>query len=1161
MHPASRSPVALLRVCALVVALLPAAAFLRAQPATGAIEGRVRNAVTGEALENVRVAIKGTAVVTLTDFSGRYQLGNVPAGAVTLRLFYTGMDEQEVAVSVAAGQVIERDVALTSRAVYGKDAETVKLDTFVVQSTRETNAAAIAVNEQRVARNMISVVSADEYGTILDNNPGELLKNLPGMDVEYFGGTIVAISVRGLGAQNTEITFDGMPTASANANGSNSGENPSRGFEVQHMNAADVARVEVRKVPLPEDSANSVGGTVNMIRRSAFEKSRREISYVASLLSDGDFLTTRKMDGPKDRLQERWRPNWRVTWTEPLSRDLGFSATFGQMDQVTNVRWSSGSWNTGSAANYTAHQALLAQGRPLTPVPSLFNPALTQVALSNAPYGRGQDYASARVDWRPVRALTLGWSVSYTDAWKEEIEETRFRINAAAVGSGAAVRENDPTKSLGRVGGGAVRQESQKWRDHFSPQFNTALSAEWKRDRLWLGARGSFAQTRHGFRDVENGFFEQTSAYGTTDAGMTPINHLGFGGGTANPIPLTVDFYNPGYYITAGGIQVRTTPNGQASTNVNDYTVPVNWQDPSLWRIGGATSRPGVAKTIVTAAKLFGQYDFGSRLPLTVKAGLDLVEDFRSREYSFKQWRYVGADGIAESPDDTAAPIVFSSAGPRPDPDYGHVTPPRFSMSKLYDLYVRNPSWFAFDEERTTANSLRTARAFEMTEETVAPYVQFTTRLLRNRLLLSGGVRREEIAAEGRGLLTNRSGAYLKYADGSTVRLNDRDAQGNLLVANRGNNNAVNYQLVFGPNTLPAVRNGAPIFTPEIQQAGNALRAAGKTTSTGTSLGLGTLAYTNAVYQRKGAVGEGEFNGTYPSLHATYSLAPNLDLQLAYAATTSRPDLTAVVIPADDITDDLVTVNGQQALGRITLTNPDLKPMDADTFDLRLAYYTKNGGSWAFGVYRKNFRNFNAQIDTDPLTREELAELQGRYPEKDLGPEYVGYTVRTRTNLGTSRMDGAEFEGRQTLNPFLPAWAHGFRIGGSIAYANRKGANQGSLGRNRAWRGAANLMYSARKFSAALKYQMNGDWIENDAATDGNAPGVIGRQVILRQDVLDFEASWRLSRRAELFLSAGNLTNALRIREVQMEGRPHVGRVTSSSSLGKQYAIGLKGTF
>jgi outer membrane receptor protein involved in Fe transport len=169
--------------------------------------------------------------------------------------------------------------------------------------------------------------------------------------------------------------------------------------------------------------------------------------------------------------------------------------------------------------------------------------------------------------------------------------------------------------------------------------------------------------------------------------------------------------------------------------------------------------------------------------------------------------------------------------------------------------------------------------------------------------------------------------------------------------------------------------------------------------------------------------------------------------------------------------------------------------------------------------------------------------------------------VRTNRNAGSSRLEGAELEGRQTLNDLLPAWAKGFRVGGSIAYANRKGANQGDLGKNRTWRGAANLSYSARKFSAAVKYQMNGDWIENDRLTDGNAPGVIGRQVILRQDVFDLEASYRVTRRVEIFASAGNVTNALRVREAQYPGRPSVGSMTSSSSLGKQYALGVKGTF
>jgi len=51
--------------------------------------------------------------------------------------------------------------------------------------------------------------------TIPDSNPGELMKWLPGVSVEYFANNIVGVSVRGLDAVNTEIRFDGMPQASA----------------------------------------------------------------------------------------------------------------------------------------------------------------------------------------------------------------------------------------------------------------------------------------------------------------------------------------------------------------------------------------------------------------------------------------------------------------------------------------------------------------------------------------------------------------------------------------------------------------------------------------------------------------------------------------------------------------------------------------------------------------------------------------------------------------------------------------------------------------------------------------------------------------------------------------------------------------------------------
>jgi hypothetical protein len=56
----------------------------------------VNNAATGANLNNARVAVKGTNLVAFTDESGTFQLNGVPSGSVSLRVFFTGLDEQEV---------------------------------------------------------------------------------------------------------------------------------------------------------------------------------------------------------------------------------------------------------------------------------------------------------------------------------------------------------------------------------------------------------------------------------------------------------------------------------------------------------------------------------------------------------------------------------------------------------------------------------------------------------------------------------------------------------------------------------------------------------------------------------------------------------------------------------------------------------------------------------------------------------------------------------------------------------------------------------------------------------------------------------------------------------------------------------------------------------
>jgi TonB-dependent receptor len=1150
----------------LVYLAMIAARAAFAQAATGSVEGRVQNELSGAMLESVQVSIKGTSLVTSTDTGGFFRLSGVPAGPIVLRVVYTGLDEQSIGLTVPAGGVVQQDVKLTSRVRYGADAQTVKLDAFVVQSKKETDAATIAINEQRFSRNIVSVVSADEYGTILDTNPGELLKNLPGMDVEYFGGTIVAVSVRGLGSENTEIAFDGMPTASANA------ENVSRGFEMQHASAADVARVEVRRVPLPEDSANSVGGSVNFIRKSAFEKSKREISYWAALQSDGDWLTLQPMDGPKDRLIDRWRPNWRLSWTEPINRDLGFALTVGQTDAVTNVRWSTPSWSIGSAANYATALAAINAGQPIPKIPSLFNPAYQTAGFSNAPYWRGSKFADVRVDWRPIHDLTTSWSANFNDNWKQEIEETRFRINAAATGSGDVTRYNDQTMSLGRVGGGTARHENIKWRDHGAPAFNTTFTSRWKKGNWEISGKGTWAWSKHTYSDTAHGFFESASVSGNGVDGLTTPGQLGVGAGTANPIPLTVDFYGLTYMGAPARVDVRTTANGLPSTNIADYTVPVDWQNAANWRLGAASSRPGRSKEIVTAYKVYTRYTFDFRNPIAAQFGYDFTERFRDRDYIFNAWTFVGADGIPNSADDRGDQIAFVNAGPRPDPLYHYITPQRVSMSRYYKLYQDHPNWFVYDPERSARLGLTNNSAYQMTERTYAPYVELDGRFFGNRLRVTGGVRRELVNGSGQGLLTDRNNAYMKYADGSVVHLNDATAPGPdgvfgnsddvRLVRNLGTSSAVNYQLLNPASVLPVYRGGAPVFTPAIQAGGNALNAAARSTDTNTNVGRASLAYTNAVYRRLGSSGQGTSQKYFPSVHLTFNITENLTFQAAYAFTMAKPNLQDAIIPADDLSDDPITSgNGAGAVGRLTVTNPNLKPWTADEYDFRLAYFTQSGGTIALGWARHNISNFQAQVDTAPLTAEDLPFWQALFPDKEIGPSLIGYSIRTSFNEGNSRLETTDIEGRQSLDRLLPRWAKGFYVGGSLSYTNRAGAHSGDLGRNRRWRGTANVAYNARKWSARVNYTMNGELIENDGLTNSAAPGIIGQQVLLRQDIIDVQASYRLTHWAELFASAGNVTDELRIREQQMPGRPKWGSMTSSSTLGKFWALGVQGKF
>ncbi|WP_414662433.1 TonB-dependent receptor domain-containing protein [Horticoccus sp. 23ND18S-11] len=1058
---------------AVVFSSLPLGAQTAGAPST--IEGRVQHRVTGDSLNNARVAIKGTNLVTQTDESGTYRLTNVPPGAATLRVFFTGLDEAEALVTAVSGQTIQQDFKLTSRARFG-DSGTVMLDAFKVQSTRETDAAAIAVNEQRMALGQKSVVSADQFGTIPDSNPGELMKWLPGVSVEYFANNITGVSVRGLDAASTEIAFDGMPIASASSTGRD------RNFEMLGSSAADIARVEVRKLRTPEDSANALGGSINLVRRSAFEADKRRLTYNVLFTTDASDFSFGDRPGIRDSRINGWRPNFKLTWTDPLSKTFGYAVTLSHNDVLARVHWSSPTWNYGTAAQAASAAARVAANQPLTTV-SVYNPQLGTDLLHDNPKQDITDSASIKFDWRPFRELKMSYSLSGSRYQERAGDEVRFtwatgnqantNLNSVLGAPGTnGLTADGSYATYGGLGAGTIRYDLREgWRNGIKPVITNAIEGEWRKGNWTVAGRGSYSTSKHTFSDVDDGFFQSTTMNGST------LPNTGIGTGSANPRAVTVNLLQRDYKMSH---DIRAYAHTAGATTPGPE---VNWQDLNNINVGGAVSRQARTRESIAATRLWAKHSFRTRNPFNVRLGFDYNDQFRNvQAYDARLWTFVGRDGVAGTADDNAAQIAAVNVTPSRDTYYGAPAVPRISLRRLYDLYKANPTWFQYRDAES--HRFSTTEPYQIDEQTTAGFLEFTGAFFRNRLSYIGGVRYEKAEASGRGVLDRGTRAVAGITD--------------------------------------------PVQA-AIQR-----------------------------YVRKGASGEGGNDGWFPSLQLNYNLTENLILRTGYAKTQAKNRFGRSVIPSSTLDLNPVTTGTYAGIaqGTVNRPNPNLQPWTADNFETHLEYYSRQGGVISAGAFRKNIENVQVQRNILLDTREKLDLL-------DLEPTFLNFQSTTWINDGVGRIDGAEFEVRQLLNPFVPEFARGFTFTGSFNYNNLSkfnyaGGNIGTDFQNFYQRQIkASVAFRRGKFSGNIGVIENGKvYRQRD-----DAAGFEGHRYYPAYTTVDFGAEYGVTRWAKLFVSGRNITDAQKLRRRDVQNAPEWSTFHIANNLGVTYTAGITGSF
>jgi len=210
---------------------------------------------------------------------------------------------------------------------------------------------------------------------------------------------------------------------------------------------------------------------------------------------------------------------------------------------------------------------------------------------------------------------------------------------------------------------------------------------------------------------------------------------------------VTVSFADIGY-LRPGTVRVAT-PAGVAVDpfDIDSYTLNTANSNPF-----GATD---------TQRNLFANLrrDLPTRVPLTIKAGIDLRQAIKDIRSDTSTYTYVGANNGAAQ--------VYDAVRSQRGMPLGFPSLERVSNDALYDLFRNTPGNFTLNEATRYTSGVQ---ASKYAKETVSSaYWRADAQLLQGRLKLVGGLRAEQTNAQGEGQLIDQTRNFRRDANGSFI--------------------------------------------------------------------------------------------------------------------------------------------------------------------------------------------------------------------------------------------------------------------------------------------------------------------------------------------------------------------------------------------------------
>jgi outer membrane receptor protein involved in Fe transport len=223
----------------------------------------------------------------------------------------------------------------------------------------------------------------------------------------------------------------------------------------------------------------------------------------------------------------------------------------------------------------------------------------------------------------------------------------------------------------------------------------------------------------------------------------------------------------------------------------------------------------------------------------------------------------------------------------------------------------------------------------------------------------------------------------------------------------------------------------------------------------------------------------------------------------------------------------------------------------AKSIDLKLEYYTKEGGLVSVSAYQKDITDYiGSQVRSGTLI--------GAGPNNGFDGLYEGYELIQATNIGSAKLKGMEFDIRQRLT-FLPGVLKGLTARANYTYLQTSGRFAGTVDlQNGQVAGFIprsynfGLMYNYGKFGASYDLNYTGKFpVAYSLTSPGN--GNVYRDGVTLQNV---GVTYKVRSNLTVFVNLNNFAQDGMRQYVYLDSRTSLDRLSP-----RAVKIGVTGQF